>query len=264
MTIPTYRPNIINIVLSYPKLIYTSFELKNSSIEFKGTGLNNTGSTVGLIEKSVLDPNVIQNLESTGSKITGVGSDASVSEKVQRDVIEKKPEIRYAMSHTIGVSIFNHASIQILNLDVINNVTTFIQKYYRNILVPDKVIYTFIIFSELAGIATIKNIVQKNEVHTELLNQNPKRMEQFKVSPRPKHLDSDSDDMSEPIVNSSIENSIVKPASDSSTGGGVTKVDKSDLEKEVDQSESKPKMDHKTWAILKFYRRLPWPILCTL
>ena len=237
----TYRPHIINIVFSYPKLIYTSFELKNSSIEFKGTGLNNTGSTVGLIEKSVLDPNVIQNLKSTGSKITGVGSDASVSEKVQRDVLEKKPEIRYAMSHTIGVSIFNHASIQILNLDVINNVTTFIQKYYRNILVPNKVIYTFIIYSELAGIATIKNIVQKNEVNMDLYhfavrlkndeNGNIDWGHVRKIKPRPEHLDFDSDDESETIVNSSIENSDVKPASDSSTGGGVTKAHKSDLER---------------------------------
>ena len=43
------------------------------------------------------------------------------------------------------------------------------------------------------------------------------------------------------MVNSSIENPNVKPVSDSSTGGGVTKVDKSDLEKVVDQSEPKPK-----------------------
>ena len=62
-----------------------------------------------------------------------------------------------------------------------------------------------------------------------------------KIKPRPEHLDSDSEDESEPIVNNSIENPSVKPASDSSTGGGVTKADKNDLEKVVDQSESKPR-----------------------
>ena len=235
-----YRPHDINIVYSYSKLIYTSLELKNSSIEFKGTGLNITGSTVGLIEKSVLDPKVIQNLKSTGSKMTSVGSDASVSEKVRGDVIGKKPDMRYAMGHIVGVSIFNHASIQ-KNLDVANNVTTFIQKYYRNILVPNKVKYTFDIYSKPAGMAAIKNIVQKNEGQTELYHQNLKGMEQFVINPRPEHLDSNSDNMPESMVNSSIENPNVKPASDSSTGGGVTKVDKSDLEKVVDQSESKSK-----------------------
>ena len=49
-----YGPYSHNIVSSLPKLIYTNFELKNDSIEFKGTGLIDTGSTVGLIEKSIL------------------------------------------------------------------------------------------------------------------------------------------------------------------------------------------------------------------
>ena len=102
----------------------------------------------------------------------------------------------------------------------------------------------------MSGIATITNIVRKNEVNMDLYhfavrlkndeNDNIDWRHVRKIKPRPEHLDSDSDDESEPMVNSPIENSNVKPVSDSSTGGGVTKVDKSDLEKVVDQLESKP------------------------
>ena len=93
----------------------------------------------------------------------------------------------------------------------------------------------------MSGIATITNIVRKNEVNMDLYhfavrlkndeNDNIDWRHVRKIKPRPEHLDFDSDDESETIVNSSIENSDVKPASDSSTGGGVTKVHKSDLER---------------------------------
>ena len=207
----TYRPHNINIVYSYSKLIYTSLELKNSSIELKGTGLNITGSTVGLIEKSVLNPKVIQNFKLTGYKVTGVGGDTSVLgsligtvniggarfEQVRFDVIDRiTPDAKCIL----GLNILNHPSVQNMNLDVANNVTTFIQKYYRNILVPNKVKYTFKRYSKPAGMTSIKNIVQKNEVHTELFHQNLTGMEQFIIFPRPKHFYSDSNDMSEPTV----------------------------------------------------------------
>ena len=67
-----------------------------------------------------------------------------------------------------------------------------------------------------------------------------------KVKPRPDHLDFDSDDETDfivqnPIADSSIENSGNKPVPDSSTGGGVAKVDSSDLKRLFDEPESKPK-----------------------
>ena len=63
-----------------------------------------------------------------------------------------------------------------------------------------------------------------------------------KLKPRPEHLDFDSDDETEPIVNP-IDNPIVEPVTDSSTGGGVVKVNTEDLKKSFDEpvSKSKPK-----------------------
>ena len=202
----SYGPYSHNIVSSLPKLIYTNFELKNDSIEFKGTGLIDTGSTVGLIEKSILNPKVIQNLKSTGHKVTGVGGDASVIgsligtvniggarfEKVRFDVIEKiTPDVKCIL----GLNIFNHPSVQNMNLDVQNKTITFIQKGYRNKLVPNKVQYTFDQYSATTSSATVKSIVQKDELLSkslrekleflkserdiELYHENPEYLERF-------------------------------------------------------------------------------------
>ena len=120
----SYGPYSHTIVSSLPKLIYTNFELKNDSIEFKGTGLIDTGSTVGLIEKSVLDPKVIQSLKSTGYKVTGVGGDASVLgsligtvniggarfEQVRFDVIDRiTPDVKCILG--LNVVHFIHAAV---------------------------------------------------------------------------------------------------------------------------------------------------------
>ena len=46
-----YGPYSLNIVKSsLPKLIYSDFELTNKSIEFKGRGLIDTGSTVSVFK----------------------------------------------------------------------------------------------------------------------------------------------------------------------------------------------------------------------
>ena len=74
-----YGPYSLNIVRSHlPKLIYVDFELKNKTIEFKSRGLIDTGSTVCLLSKELLNPRTIQNLKSTGFTVTGVGGDTQV------------------------------------------------------------------------------------------------------------------------------------------------------------------------------------------
>ena len=72
-----------------------------------------------------------------------------------------------------------------------------------------------------------------------------------KIKPRPDYLDFDSDDETDPIVNP-IDNPIVKPVTDSSTGGGVVKVDSNDLKKSFDEpvSKAKPKKGRKTKTIV--------------
>ena len=76
-----------------------------------------------------------------------------------------------------------------------------------------------------------------------------------KMKPRPEHLDFDSDDESEPIVTpivKPIDNPIGKPVTDSSTGGGVVKVEPKDLQKLFDEpvSKTKPKVVPKTKNIV--------------
>ena len=115
-----YGPYSLNIVSGLPKLIYTNFELKNDSIDFKGTGLIDTGSTVGLIAKELLDSKVVQSLKSTGNTVIGVGGDASVLgsivgtvkiggarfENVRFDVIDKiTPDVKCILGLNISHSL---------------------------------------------------------------------------------------------------------------------------------------------------------------
>ena len=118
----SYGPYSLNIVSCLPKLIYTNFELTNDSIEFKGTGLIDTGSTVGLIAQELLDSKEVKSLKPTGNTVIGVGGDASVLgtiigtvniggarfENVRFDVIEKiTPDVKCIL----GLNIFSHPSV---------------------------------------------------------------------------------------------------------------------------------------------------------
>ena len=200
-----YGPYSLNIVSGLPKLIYTNFELKNDSIDFKGTGLIDTGSTVGLIAKELLDSKVVRSLKSTGNTVTGVGGDASVIgsivgtvkiggarfENVRFDVIEKiTPDVKCIL----GLNIFCHPSIENLNIDVQSKEITFVQKGHSNVLVPNKVQYTFNIDSKHASDSTVKTIAYKDilskslrekleflksERNIELYHENPEYLGRF-------------------------------------------------------------------------------------